>query len=82
VQLKWINALHIGRLILTDSNAYFAPYTDKWHGNRSSVIKCPSSGLLFGHLKRMFDAHWNAAADVPGVKTVSGTISPVEQLPQ
>lgn len=58
-ELRRFNAPHVGRIVITDSCAYFTPYRADAHGVRSPVYKY-RRGAMYDNLKRLFEQLWDA----------------------
>lgn len=58
VMLKRYHALAVGRITITDSVAYFQPYT-KDYSDKSPVYKYKSGTFMYMWAVRYFDSYWN-----------------------
>ncbi len=61
LQLRFFNAPHIGRIVLTDRCAYFTPYQENAHGRDTHVIKYRCNGDMYNCLRRLFNQLWEAS---------------------
>jgi hypothetical protein len=57
--LRRFNSPHVGRIVLTERCAFFAPYQATSHGRDNPVFKY-RRGPVYDNLQRLFDQLWNA----------------------
>jgi hypothetical protein len=60
VELRRFNAPHIGRIVLVDGAAYYAPYRSDAHGRDSKVYRFKAGGEMSENFLRLFEQLWNA----------------------
>lgn len=74
VELRRFNYPHIGRILVTDSAAYFTPYRHDIHGRDSRIIKYRRGGEMFDFYLRLFNQLWEygGEAGVGQLETAAG----------
>lgn len=60
INIKRYNFPHFGRIIITDSFAYFTPYKANAHGDKALTIKFSKCSDLYVWLERLFNQIWNS----------------------
>jgi len=60
VELRRYNYPHIGRIVITERYAYYAPFRSNAHGRESNVYKFSRGGEMYDNLLRLFQQLWDA----------------------
>lgn len=64
MRLRGFNYPHVGRIIITNREAYFTPYRSDRHSQFCRVIKYRAGGDTYECLHRLFDNLWKVGRDL------------------
>jgi hypothetical protein len=62
VKLRFYDAPHIGRILITDRCVFFTPYSRTQHGRDCPVIKYGAQSDMYNFYMRYFEQLWECAA--------------------
>lgn len=73
VELRFFNAPHLGRVLLTDHCAFLTLYRKSAHGRDCHVTKYRRGGDMYEALERLFEQLWDTDYQPPAVQTLPST---------